>query len=716
MLKSVTRLPPTRSSCLAATTSANGAVRRPQIFQLQYKHLTTLCYASIIATAAAADVRSKQRRRARLDTAIADARRSLYTDANEQDGEEEHVHWEQEDQLGQEVDEEAYETVDPGDASFQRPSVLERLDDQNIADDLHKEIKQSMVAWPVRTDGRFVRPAPEIPESSKGPRQSIYAGSFRRKNYREPWTPKKLATVELSIAKLTTLFALEPYRNEPPRQKSVFSFLDLAGQLDDTMRAGHARALEDIRLKQIRLNQCDAHDLGDYKHVRYPQYSPASGGPAADGRSWKLDGSLLAILGDYSRGLRGYQETLSRISYELMTSEYAPAVRTYTILINRFSRLGHHNIVDLIIRSFSESNIRPNELLIPSVILHYSRSGDKDGFEHFVEKTQGQHRGLQLAKPTLAVGIADKAGRVIRQGNKVIQKMQLDPVAYQAIISTYLHFDDVKAAAKWHQTMRKERIEPDLSLMVAFLKYDIKHFDWDRVQAIWGGIKKKWLTPEKVADLDHVDYAMARNAYHDMLYACKQKGDQHARWRDIYAEALSHGFALDETLLATDLPSPYTNDDELAEANQVRSYRKILERRFDILRKDFEQFEIIAAAARMILNDFPMGAISAMFQRRGDAKEEMYTEWKEGRPWLADYITEDYKEVNVRRVATPERENVVHRVIATRRDRIKSIRDAMDEQADKHYVLKRIRPTNVSSDDLIPVVEHTQHWEGSQQH
>ena len=114
--------------------------------------------------------------------------------------------------------------------SGESPFQLQQHDDPYAMQDLKRIYGESIVVRP-RVDGKPVRKAPQISETNRGSRTSIYASEHRRRSeLKSAWTPKKLATVELSVAKMTVQFALESYKeDEAPR--NMFSFLDLASHI-----------------------------------------------------------------------------------------------------------------------------------------------------------------------------------------------------------------------------------------------------------------------------------------------------------------------------------------------------------------------------------------------------------------------------------------------------------------------------------------------------
>lgn len=661
MLSSLLRLPPSRSSCRCISClspAANGVLRRPKPFQLQFNQLTTLFYATIISAAAAADARSKTKRRAILDTAIADAHRSLHTNTAKEDvGSLPSKYLEEEREVGLVARDDEYTSEEDSQEQYGDNSsafVPQAQEDSSLLKNVHKQIVTSLNP----EDSQKIRRRPQIAESYRVSRTSIYAGHVRRSMLeRNAWTPKKLATVELSVAKMTVRFALESYKEQSS------SFWDIAGHLDASFRRNFLKSLKALEKKQVELKRCDAFDLSNFEHVQHPQYDAES--MLDPGATRELHSALLSIFRRFSNGEFPIQEALNRISYNLMSAPCAPDVRTYNILLSRFSRLEEYAIADIVVDSFLEAHYRPNELIIPTIISHYSRSGNQRGFESFLGKLQGERGGIMLAKPSTPLsGVAASAKRIIKRGEKVVQRMTLDLRIIYAIIGTHLRFDNGPAANSWLATMRRQHIEPDLPLMLSFLKYEIRQIknSMARVTATWHEIRRTWLSPVKLLQLDHVEYRHAAIAYFTMLHLYKEK-HHHRRWHESYEEALSRGFSMQEVLsnkIEHRIPAR-----EIEFVNRVRMCRKILERRYQLLRQDFKTFEIHVMAAKIILSGLPLKSVLALFERHDIANRERFRSWKRARPWLdlsykpAD-ITEAMRNDKVETaVAVPNRQEAI---------------------------------------------------------
>jgi len=558
-----------------------------------------------------------------------------------------------------------------GESRFQ----LHNRDDPNTIEDLKRIYAESIVLQP-RMDGRPMRKAPQISETNRGSRTSIYASEHRRRSeLKSAWTPKKLATVELSVAKMTVRFALESYKeDEAPR--SMFSFLDLASHMDASVRRGYQDTLRELQWKQEQLKACDPFDLSSFEHVRHPRYDLDSG--IEEGQAWELDNALLSVLRRHSNRELSLQETLNRISYNLMSAPVAPEVRTYEILLSRLSMLGHHNIADIVIESFLESHIRPNELIVPSILTHYTRSDDHGGFTKFLRMLDGYYGGLMLSKPTTPLdGVAAKAGRINPRGDKIIQLMTLDPPIYSAIIMAHLHFNDLPPALAICDAMLEQRRGPDLAAMVALLRHESQYGRrLKRFLFIWRRMRRRWFTPEALLKLDPLEYSHAREAFRIMLGGLKERGHLQM-WHQVYYTALSRGFSMLDILSAPSDAS-HRSDEPTAEddiVTKLRLGRKILEHRLDTLMTDFSTFKTYTMAARIILAGLPVQQVYALFESH--AEPATYHSWKQERPWLrAEYGRLDSSETAEEEAAIKTEEdadggNAEGQVVPTRRALIK---------------------------------------------
>jgi len=222
----------------------------------------------------------------------------------------------------------------------------------------------------------------------------------------------------------------------------------------------------------------------------------------------------------------------------------------------------------------------------------------------------------------------------------------------------HLHFKDLPPALSIWNAMLAQRMGPDLAAMVALLRYHIQH--GKRVSPIWRRIRRRWLTPKAVLELDALDHGYARDAFRIMLGELKARGNSQM-WHQVYNTALSRGFSM-LNILVTPSDTSHHFDELKAEddiATKLRLGRKILERRFDILTTDFRMFKTHMMAAQIILAGLPAEQVYALFESH--AKPDTYHSWKQERPWLkAEYGRQVGSEVakeddvEIRRLEQPE--------------------------------------------------------------
>lgn len=561
--------------CISTAATACRTLVRPAtiatgISKIRFKHLTTLFYSTVLATAAAADVRAKERRRTQWDKVIAEAEHELVDTRGHHD-EDKTPHLSvpfmgtgERDLLG------AYDSM--GGLN------LDALHSADISvQDLKDEVFRAL-------DGRDSTSSSAPWYTRHGP-HSVYATNSEKSGL-ERWTPKKLLTVEYSVALLATNLLLAV---SAPTADTTHPIGGVSDGDTGKRRADLSATRERLTSTLAAIKSKSAFNVNEIERLQYPQYLPIYNREDRATTTFRLNVRLLRLFRRHA--LRGSElnEVVLGLVHELLTSPHPPDHRTYTLVINRFSRLGHHALVDLVIESLYQSHIRFNELTVADILTHYNRKRDYASFSHFVGKMKGHYGGFMLAHPRTTPATAAN----LRRGNKIIQPIAFDPRIYSALIKGYLSFGNFHHASMWYSNMRKQGILPDVRLMGDFLLY-YAHYgsagDWKNGLITWSRIKRR---------LHHCkNRSEVLDFYRRAILLCRNKRKPRHQVA-INEEALGKGFTHDE--LANRLPAIKPSSPEAETREPVRRRLWVLEQQLSRLQDELRSFHLQLAASRVIL-------------------------------------------------------------------------------------------------------------------
>lgn len=587
-------------SCAAATTRAvlRRPVASPTHWRLQYKHLTTLFYSTIITSAAVADVQAKAKRREQWEKAIAHAEKSLRTQGDNADnGDDGELDFLLEPSRLPNPTQKNYEG---GFNAFDRGLDSEQL--KTLSNEVLSSLESS----------RFS--SPKILESRVSP-HSIYASEFRQSRERggtqTAWTPKKLVTVELSMAKLATQFLIKAKSSPVGDLGGVNMFNSDIEQLKNTLR--------ELSLKLLDIKSKDAFDLGNTQRLEYPQYMQNRESSTQD--TADLNEALMSLLQKHANKLMPLGDMMAKLAYNLLVSPAPPNVQTYSILINRLSRLRHFDMASMVWDSLTETHMRVNEVVLADALAHFARSKNSRRFQHVVELIKDERGGLMLARPDIKIGVG--ASRLTRVGEKVHQRIVPDRGMFNVMIAGSLTMDNLSQATTMYKWMRCCGHEADLQLLTAFLKYFTKEADWKRGIAVWHSIKHLHLPNRPLLDREET---AERVAFHTALDLC-QKFYSKQTAKAIYAEALDRGHtkqSLAEKPLA--IRSFRGTADQL---ESIKRKIRIFEERGEIILGDVKHWAMQVLASRILLSGSPLSVIREAFLRHGD--NEGWDVWSSSR-------------------------------------------------------------------------------------
>jgi len=615
-----------------------------------------LFYSSIITTAAVADVEFKSRRRKQWDVVIAEAERSLSTEVNrseapltsvppstegadlsEQVGganldleESPTLHSEEVIEGQEEIVQSWVEHVELGapNSSFGENVELTTSKAHGALESVYytsadsKSLQNFKIEALKSFNPTYQRPIASFETQARVSSNSIYASEFRRTRKDYFWTPKKLVTMELSIAKLATRLMLEIQRDVSSGDEEESFYGDT--ELSDAPNRDDSRAtLTDVSSRLKRIVHSEAFNLAGIERLQYPQYTPNLD-PTIEA-ALELNQALRTIFRKCALGVMSLEQTIAKISYNLLVSPVPPDVKTYTILISRLSRLGHHGMVDIVIESFFETHTRPNEMTINAILTHYERKNDPRGFDWFVLKMKGFNGGLMLARPDIPTeGVG--ASRLRRWGAKVIQRMTLDPSMFFSLIKGCLTFGRLDQAVRWYKLMRKQNMIPGVPLLTAFLSYFAKRCDWDRGIGMWHRIKSIVLHE---GSNGFTESSPMEAAFFHVLQLCKNCAKS-SEFKIIYEEALRRGLTMDRLLIRTKVRRGFTYEDD--ERQRMKRKTSILEYRVQLISNDIHEWALQILASKMVLSGYALEDVERLFLKH--KHDAYYQAWLKERAYL----------------------------------------------------------------------------------
>lgn len=509
------------SSCLSfaasalsrRTTTATGRRR------LKFGDAFTVFYSSIFATAALVDAKHKDERRKELDGAMTEVKKDL-KDLEER----ERIRAESAGGISCETGD-LLDRRKPKwrDVVKLRPEdVDDRWTIRNLAStiippDLQQQLSDAQIEQILTSDQllELLGEGWKVHPARKGfTRNGHCPPEVTVKSLRE-YSSKKLRTFELSVAKLVLRFIghLSSVRDQEHPN----------GRSPQEVSNGAAITRRELAPKIATMNQYlqKMRDHGEPTQ-KYPRDWPAR--PSYDRDSLspddqrRLNEAISNIFEEHNRS-KNYVLMLENLCSVLLLATSPPDVSTYNLLLTHLTRLQQNDLVKMVLESFHESKIRPNEITISATLKFYTLTNDRRGFQGYVSRLRGRNGGLILARPDIEITDAAE-GRLTVANGKVIQEPPKNHHVFGALINGTLKFSGVKQGIKVYYEMLKEGWEPNILILTAILRRCNLNRDWVGGFAVWQHIKK---SSEYISD----------RAYLWMLQLCRAHNRQ-----EIYDEIL----------------------------------------------------------------------------------------------------------------------------------------------------------------------------------
>jgi len=500
------------SSCLSsaaaiARRSTTAAAGR----RIRFSDVFTACYSSMLATAAVADSKRKDARREAWDKAIAQAKDELKDLESEQQRRlaalsitpsEEHIitqtegeHW-----------------IDVFHWAAQQKKERKALgfDDWkgvplHVLQELStSEIKQAL------NDSRI----------SSRLRGESGPSAWNTEPHSRPLSPKKLKTLEWSIAKMTL-------RLMSQISDDGLTTRDGPESVEDTLAQPFLREEQDLSLAISRIDE-RLSELRNYsqtseipEHLESPQYPRYTAGSVRDtNETNSLNRTLHSILDAREQKGGSQNSMLAKVCYNLLISTTAPNVHTYNMLLVKFCHWEQQGLVSALITSMRESHIRPNEITHSTTLKFFTLVENRSAFAKYVRLMEGLDRALAIAHPkTKRIPITEgryrfpedhtnsvaqfargKDGAPIPINcnvdtdkpscqTKITEKARMNYVVYGALIHGALQFFGKERAMQFYRAMISEGWKPSLTILTSILRHCCYKEDWPSGIAVWQEIQ-----------------------------------------------------------------------------------------------------------------------------------------------------------------------------------------------------------------------------------
>lgn len=434
---------------------------------------------------------------------------------------------------------------------------------------------------------------------------SIYASDQQKKN-RKSFTPKKMLTIEYSVAKLVAQLMLATSNVSSERQVVLDGMVsELSEQL-------------------LRVKSAEAFDTGNLERPSFPQYNPDSAMMFDEVHNFNR--ILLRLCQTCLDGRISIPNLLTKTAYNLLVSPVAPDMVTYIQLINTYSRLGLADHTDMIIESLIETHLRHNEVSVDSILSHYIRHRDADRFHWWVLKVQGYWHGLQRAHPDeVKDGTVPSRHRL--WDGRVLESIDLTPRVCNTILRGYRSFFYADEARQWEEVMDQAKFTQDVASLLGPLSQCVRDHDWEAGYRIWGFVR------QSISNIDlslQIRPEHEAAAYQMLLKLCRYTGNLDD-FRDIYWTALDRGFTMDEVLMNSS-----RRERLRAHISSIRDKQRrrleVAQRRLQAIQERVRYISIQALGDKILRLKLRPAAAKQLFTEKGIG--HLWDAWAEERPWM----------------------------------------------------------------------------------
>ena len=387
-------------------------------------------------------------------------------------------------------------------------------------------------------------------------------------NSRYPLSIKKLRTLEWSVSKMVLKLLKYSSKNSwGCREGSASPTSVLLRELckdEETMQVKIDQS--DKRLRTLHAGRRGYSYYKKFERPQAPNYDDTR--IEEYKQTTEMNASLQRVLELMKPGAV-LSDPMSKICYNLLTARTPPNTHTYNLLLVRFCVLKKDKLVKAVMRSMSESHVRPNEITHATLLRHFIEAKNAVGFFYYWKRMEGGHRGLALKNPEHEIHplLKERYRFVGRYHHKAFEKARMNGQVYESLIVGALCFLGSQIAMYYYRRMISEGWSPGLAVLLAILQGCCHRLDWAAGITVLEQLEK---TTEKINTL----------AYECILRLCQCCGQQ-----EFFDQMLRNGVhcgALPASML--DLPN-HAKAEDVAFLIQRAKYLQ-LRRSFRALEKE----------------------------------------------------------------------------------------------------------------------------------
>ena len=491
-------------NCSSCISSAAVIARRSTTAvagrRIRFSDVFTLCYSSMLATAAVVDSSWKDAKREALDRAIAQAKDEL-KDLDSQ----------QQSRLAALSKKPSEEQVIKETKGAHWGDVFEWASRQREARKAlgfqdWKGVPLDLLEGLSRLDIQRA-----LEDSRISARLTGEAGSaaWNTESDSHPLSPKKLKTMEWSVAKMVTRLLSQISNDGLASRGGIEQHEDASRQQSVNTKQDFSGAISKIdeRLSELQKWSQTSEIPETFESPQYPRYSTGLGTDPN-----VLNAILRAIL--EAKGA-GKDSMIAKVCYNLLMSTTPPNVRIYNTLLVHFCRMEEQDMVSAVLTSMRESHVRPNEITHSTALKFYTLTQNSGTFLKYVRLMEGLDQGLAIAHPkTKRIPITAVRYRFpedyhtpvaqfargedgapvsidfdLNTDNlhptKIVEKARVNVEVYGALIQGALRFWGQEQAMQFYRAMISEGWHPNVTILTSILRRCCYDKDWPSGSIVW---------------------------------------------------------------------------------------------------------------------------------------------------------------------------------------------------------------------------------------